>query len=123
MRSRDANLLDEMKGEDSSGGETGLILLVELDNLVGITPFAVRETGSLLYLEALAIITEKKGRRHEVPQLAMFKHISALQQTSHMVLTPNKSHQDSYNKIGFQWFHDLGEYQHHKKFDVITNKE
>ena len=76
LNNHDTKLIDKIKGEDNFSDDTGLILLVELDNLVGITPFAIRETGSLLYLEALTVITEKKGRRYEIPQLGMLKHIS-----------------------------------------------
>ena len=76
MQEFDPKILEEMQKGERLCDKPGLILLVESDKLRGITPYAVRETGSLLYLEALTVITEKKGRRYEIPQLGMLKHIS-----------------------------------------------
>jgi len=87
MNNHDPSLLNKMREGEKICDRPGVILLVELDKLVGIAPYAVRETKSLLYLDALAVITAYQGCRHEMPLLGMLKHISQLQKTSHIVLT------------------------------------
>jgi len=78
MNGYDKNLLSQMQMGERTCDKPGLILLVELDKLIGIAPFAIRETSQLLYIEALAVITEMAGRRHEIPLLGMLKHLCQL---------------------------------------------
>ena len=115
MSKHDENLLSNMSKDERACDKPGVILLVELDKLVGIAPYVIRETERLLYLEAMAVITIYSGRRHEMPLLGMLKHLSSLQQTSHVVMNVvNKCSKlgeqliNSSKNVGFQWFSELG---------------
>jgi len=71
--------MNQVNSEIENDTGPGVILLVEDAKLLGIVPFVPRETAHLLYLDILGLITEMAGRRHEMPLLAMIKHLSHLQ--------------------------------------------
>ena len=76
-----------MHKDENSCNKLGAILLVEGEKLQGLAPYTVRETEKLLYLDLISLIIKYKGRRHDTSILAMAKHLSSLEQTSHIVLT------------------------------------
>ena len=50
------NLKEKMQQGGRPCDQPGIILLVEENKLRGITPYVVRETERLLYLDVLAVI-------------------------------------------------------------------
>lgn len=59
LKEYDLNLLEKATEGERDCDRPGVILLVEGNKLRGITPYVIKETEKLLYLEALALIIKK----------------------------------------------------------------